>query len=88
MRELERISKISRGFQTSLNVFSLVIPFLNHFIFTEFEKTAQVYWLTHMARYLSAEHDGVITRKESLNPNKKKKKKNTVELQAWVIVHV
>lgn len=28
-----------------------------------------------MARYLSAEHDGVITRKESLNPNKKKKKK-------------
>ena len=63
MRELERISKISHGFQTSLTVFSLVIPFLNRFIFTEFEKMAQVYWLTHMARYLSAEHDGVITRK-------------------------
>ena len=29
-----------------------------------------------MARYLSAEHDGVITRKESLNPYKKEKKNN------------
>lgn len=34
---------------------------------------AQVYWLSHMARYLSAEHYGAITRKEALNPNKKKK---------------